>query len=123
MDASGYDLILECNGTLRHVQIKSRKLDGATANWGLHLDLAAKASGCFVLMLHSVHKARFKLEYRYFGGRPGDPLVSLESRAKMVHSVKRTKRENHRKINWGDLREPLDAPGLMVSLFGPRTAP
>ena len=32
VDASGYDLVFECNGILRHVQLKTSKSDAKTAS-------------------------------------------------------------------------------------------
>lgn len=45
-DTSGYDLVIEVDGRLRHVQLKTMRSDGKRRNVDLHLGLAAKPAGC-----------------------------------------------------------------------------
>ena len=45
VDASGYDVMFDCNGILRHVQLKTSKIDGKTARQKVNLALAEKPSG------------------------------------------------------------------------------
>lgn len=79
VDAYGYDLVLECNGVARHVQLKTSRHDGKTALQKVHTKLAEKPSGCVVWVVrHEDPKTcRMRLSYRFFGGGPGKPLPSL----------------------------------------------
>jgi hypothetical protein len=80
IDASGYDLVLECNGVMRHVQLKTSRSDGRTALQKVHTVLAAKPGGCVVWVIRheDPETRRMHLSYRFFGGAPGKPLPSLE---------------------------------------------
>jgi len=80
VDASGYDIVLECNNVLRHVQLKTSKVDGKTANQKVNVALASKRSGCVIWILRSEDQQshRMKLTYRFFGDDAGEPLPSLD---------------------------------------------
>ncbi|MCF7675643.1 MAG: hypothetical protein K9M97_09885 [Akkermansiaceae bacterium] len=79
IDASGYDLVLECNGIMRHVQLKTSGSGGRTAVQKVHTALAAKPGGCVVWVIRheDPETRRMRLSYRFFGGAPGKPLPSL----------------------------------------------
>jgi hypothetical protein len=79
VDASGYDIVLECNNVLRHVQLKTSKVDGKTANQKVNVALGRKPNGCVVWILRSEDQQshRMKLTYRFFGNDAGEPLPSL----------------------------------------------
>jgi hypothetical protein len=80
VDASGYDVVLECNGVIRHVQLKMSRADSRAASQKVHLQLAGKPSGCIVwLIRHPGGDHRPRLTYRYFRGGPGEPLPSLDA--------------------------------------------
>ena len=46
VDRAGYDLVLESNGVLRHVQLKASYRYAKTARVGININLAQKPSGC-----------------------------------------------------------------------------
>lgn len=81
IDASGYDVVFDCNGTVRHVQLKTSAVDSKTARQNVNIALAAKPSACVVWILRHEDAVtnRMKLSYLYFGGDPGEPLPSLEN--------------------------------------------
>jgi len=80
VDASGYDLVLECNGVIRHVQLKSSKADAKTSKQNVNIKLAEKPSGCVVWLIFAegVTPGRVELSYLFFGGHPREPLCSDE---------------------------------------------
>lgn len=80
-DTSGYDLLLECNCVIRHVQLKNSIVGAKTAYQKINIVLAEKPSGCVVWLLREEDesKNRVNLKYLYFGDLPGKPLPSLES--------------------------------------------
>ena len=69
IDASGYDIVFECNGIMRHIQLKTSKVDGKTAKQNCNIALAEKPSGCMVWIVRDEcpDTKRMKLSYRYFG--------------------------------------------------------
>lgn len=48
VDNSGYDLIAEAEGRVRHIQLKTSIIGGKTASQKVHTKLAEKPSGCVV---------------------------------------------------------------------------
>ena len=81
IDASGYDLVLERNGVMRHVQLKTSRTQSLAAVQKVHIALAMKPSGCVVWIIREEcpESRRMRLSYRFFGGAPGEPLPSLEA--------------------------------------------
>lgn len=80
IDAAGYDLVLECDGVIRHVQLKTSTVGGRTAQQNVNIALAEKPSGCVLWIVRDEdHQTnRMRLTYRFFGGAPGEPLPSLD---------------------------------------------
>lgn len=81
VDASGYDVVLECNGELRHVQLKTSKKDGKTASQKVNVALSSKPSGCVVWILRDEDQNdyRMRLTYLFFGAEvAGAPLPTLD---------------------------------------------
>src|SRR3954471_7012644 len=48
VDAAGYDILIECNGIARHVQVKSSHNAAKTNRVPVNVALASKPSGCVV---------------------------------------------------------------------------
>lgn len=48
VDAAGYDLILQSDGVLRHVQLKTSTLTAVTASVNLHVELWKRQGGCVI---------------------------------------------------------------------------
>lgn len=88
VDASGYDVVFECNGVLRHVQLKTSKPDARVGGQKINVALAEKPSGCVVWILrHEEHASRrMRLSYLFFGGSPGQPLPQLTNYRVAKHS-------------------------------------
>ena len=71
VDDSGYDVILQANKVVRHVQLKSS--GGNASQQTVHKRLAEKPSGCVVWVRFD--KKTFKLkEFLFYGSKPGRPL-------------------------------------------------
>ena len=81
IDSSGYDLLLECNGVIRHVQLKNSIVGAKTAYQKINIALTEKPSGCVVWLMREEDESRNRvnLKYLYFGDLPGKPLPSLET--------------------------------------------
>lgn len=85
VDRSGYDLIAEANGIIRHIQLKTTFVGSSTKSQKVHISLVGKPSGCVVL----IHFDKESLElgpYLYFGGSPGEPLSSLANHKVAKHT-------------------------------------
>ncbi|HEV7265498.1 MAG TPA: DinB family protein [Falsiroseomonas sp.] len=76
VDDAGYDLVLEANGCLRHIQLKASWSGAATAEVSVSTRLARKPSGCVVWMLYDPETLRIE-RFRWLGGAPGTPLPPL----------------------------------------------
>lgn len=76
VDRAGYDVVLEANGFVRHVQLKTTRSDSTTRKQRVNLCLGTKTSGCVVVI---VFNESLQLgPFLFFGGNPGEPLPSLE---------------------------------------------
>ena len=77
VDDGGYDLVLEANGVLRHVQLKSTFRGSKVARFTVNLALAEKPSGCVVVILCDPETLDLG-PFLWFGGPPGKPLPDLK---------------------------------------------
>ena len=79
VDRGGYDLVLEANGVMRHVQLKSSHRTAKTREVGINMNLAQKPSGCAIWI--QFDPASMDLgPFLWFGGQPGAPLPPLGDR-------------------------------------------
>lgn len=121
VDRGGYDLVMECNGVLRHIQLKASHLDSATSRQNINLNLAGKPSGCVVWV-------RFDKQtmdvgpFLWFGAEPGKPLPPLGDvvarHTKADSSGHKAERPNLRVVNRARFRELADMGALVRELFG-----
>ncbi len=79
VDRAGYDIALESNGVLRHVQFKSSYQDAKTSRVSININLAQKPSGCVIWIWFNPDSMELG-PFRWFGGKPGDPLPPLGDR-------------------------------------------
>jgi hypothetical protein len=124
VDASGYDVVLECNGVIRHVQLKTSLVGSRTASQKVHIQLGDKPSGCVIwLIRHRGDVHRLRLTYRYFGGAPGEPMPSLDGFRVAKHAkgdsqgVKK-ERPHIRVVPKGQFETILTTGELIERLFG-----
>ena len=94
-DDSGYDLLLECGGLRRYVQLKSNKKASAPT---INVKLGCKEGGCVVIILVKVPEEkstpRYELTYRFFGAeKPEDrPELGEKLPTDRTGKVKKDKR-------------------------------
>lgn len=104
-DAFGYDLVIEANGVLRHIQLKATVAAGARSSVDVQLALGDKPGGCVVWIF--VDPTTLSLgPYLWLGGAPGDPLPPLGDRA-VRHT--RADAEGQKKVRLGLRRVPKGA--------------
>ena len=106
VDHGGYDLVLESNGFLRHVQLKASYRSAKTSRVGININLAKKPSGCVIWIRFDPDSMELG-PFLWFGGRPGDPLPPLGDRIGKHTKGDRTglkaERPNIRMLNKGQL--------------------
>lgn len=93
VDDSGYDLILEANSIVRHIQLKASHHGSATSRVNVNDALARKLSGCVIWM--SFDSTTLDFDYfLWFGGEPGKKLPTLSEFDKATHQAQCTRRED-----------------------------
>lgn len=76
VDDSGYDLILEANSIVRHIQLKASHIGSATSRVNVNDALARKPSGCVVWMQFDPLTLEFD-HFLWFGNEAGERLPKL----------------------------------------------
>jgi len=122
VDNAGYDVILEANQIVRHVQLKASYHGGKTSQQKVHVKLAEKPSGCVVWIVFDEDTLELGPFY-FFGGAPGNPLPSIEE-AKVARHTKgdqdgyKAERPNIRIINKGMFTKYSSIKEVHTALFG-----
>jgi len=125
VDNSGYDLIAENRGVIRHIQLKASYLGGKTSRQNIHVRLAEKPSGCMVWIYFDQSTLSLG-PFFFFGGTPGERLPSLEH-AKIARHTKgnqhgfKAERPNIRKLSKGEFTKYETIGDLYIALFGTET--
>jgi hypothetical protein len=129
VDASGYDIVIECNGFLRHIQLKTSKSDAKAGGQKVNVALATKPSGCVIWMFRQENHdtRRMSLSYRFFGGEPGEKLPSLAKYKVAKHTKgnaegRKNPRQNIKVVPRGRFGPFLTTRELVERLFGLRAA-
>lgn len=125
VDGSGFDILLECQGVQRHVQLKATEAKGKARRQDINTNLAKRAGGCVVWIFFDGDTVNglTSLRYWFFGGKPGENLPPLgEKLAK--HSKANTlgvkgERPGLRELGRGKFVEVPSASELFTTLFGP----
>lgn len=122
VDDGGYDLVLEAENVVRHIQLKATFNGSTVRDFKVNLGLASKPSGCVVCM-------RFDREtlalgpFYWFGGKPGQKLPDL-SKFRVAKHTKgnaqgvKTERPNLRVLPVSAFQLVSDVPALTALLFG-----
>lgn len=109
----------------RYVQLKTRHKGGKNNRLNLSVQLGTLPSACVILMDWSAptESAPFQVEYRWFGGEPGEPIPSLgdniAKHTKGNASGAKLLREQIRTISIAARFEPVaSVRELTTKLFG-----
>ena len=85
VDDAGYDLVLEANGVIRYIQLKSSFRGSKTASQKVHIRRGEKPGGCVVWIMFD--PATLELgPFLWFGASAGEPLPDLGSFKVARHS-------------------------------------
>lgn len=124
VDAAGYDLVFECGGALRHVQLKASDTGGKTSRQTINTRLMEKPSGCVVWVVYRERIAdhRLDLSYLWFGANPGEPLPDL---GQLVgrNTRSKTPRPGTRIVPRARFERVASTAQLVERLFGPPPGP
>ncbi len=117
VDNSGYDIIAESNGVIRHIQLKAAFVRSATASQKSILPWQ-KPSGCVVLVYFDNETLGLRLYY-FYGAAPEFPLPSLDHLRIAKHTkgyAMRLKadRPNIRILNKGQFDRLLNVKELLI---------
>lgn len=125
VDNSGYDLALECEGTIRFIQLKSSWVGSKTATQKVNVKLAEKPGGCVIWLFQDDSDHSVELKYRFFGGGPGEPPELGEKVGKHTKGNaegEKLLRPNTRIIGIGKFDKPVNANQLFEKLFPNRNS-
>lgn len=123
VDDGGYDLVLEANGVVRHVQLKASHSAASTAEVKVSVFLAEKPSGCVVWTLFDETDMTLG-PFLWFGDAPGKRLPDI-SGFKVAKHTKGTAtgvklpRPNLRVVPKRAFDKLTSVEELVFRLFGP----
>jgi hypothetical protein len=121
VDYAGYDLVLECNGCVRHVQLKSSHRNSAVVAVNAHIGLAEKPSACIVWIKFDLSTMELG-PFLWFGAEPGQRIPSLGDRlarhVRADHTGTKGFRPKLRVIKKSSFRELSTIDQVARALFG-----
>ena len=123
VDDAGYDLVLEANSVVRHVQLKSSHARSSTSDVRVSLHLAKKPSGCIVWLWFDPKTLQLG-PFLFFGGPPGHPLPNIADFKIAKHAKGnaqgiKLERPNVRVIPKSQFETLPSVSELVLRLFGP----
>lgn len=80
VDSWGYDIVVELQGRVRHIQLKTSRAGSKTRKVNVHERLGQKPGGCVVWIVWHHDEERHRIhfdEYRWYGSKPGKPCPAL----------------------------------------------
>jgi hypothetical protein len=121
VDRGGYDVVLESNGVIRHVQLKSSFRGSKVREVDISAKLLHKPNGC-ILWLEFDHESLAIERFYWFGGEAGIGLPDLGERisrhSKGNSKGKKNERLGHRVVSKGDFQMLADIREVVRKLFG-----
>jgi hypothetical protein len=123
VDRGGYDLVLESNGLIRHVQLKSSFIGSKVREVSVSTKLLAKPGGCVVWIEFDPEMLKIE-RYLWFGAAPGSPLpdigarIARHSRANSIGQ--KAERPMHRELAKSKFEALSEIEPLVSRLFGVR---
>ncbi len=87
IDASGYDIVIESNKIIRHIQLKTSIINAAKTSVNLNTALSEKPNGCAIWIEWLLNaQNRIEMKYLFFGNPPGQSLPDISTHAVGKHS-------------------------------------
>ncbi|KPZ57957.1 hypothetical protein [Pseudoalteromonas sp. P1-25] len=121
VDNSGYDVIGECYGVVRHIQLKASFITSSTSKQNIHMKLADKPSGCVIWIIFDENTLEFK-NFLFYGDVAGEPLPGIENLKTARHTKGnkdgiKNERPNIKIINKGQFQSINSVRELFNILF------
>lgn len=121
VDRAGYDIVLEANGIIRHVQLKSSFIGSKVREVSVSTKLLTKPGGCVIWLEFDSDSLAIK-KYLWFGGEAGFALPELGAKvsrhSKANSKGQKLERPMHRVVGKGRF-EPLPDINLLANgMFG-----
>ena len=121
VDRGGYDLVLEANGIVRHVQLKSSFAGSKVRYVNVGTKLLAKPGGCIIWLEFNSIDLKL-LQYYWFGSEPGSALPDLGSKvarhSKANSQGNKSERPLHREVAKTRFEALSDITQVVDRLFG-----
>jgi hypothetical protein len=121
VDRGGYDLVLEANGIIRHVQLKSSFRGSKVREVDISTKLSHKPDGC-ILWLEFDPETLAIERFFWFGGKVGNGLPNIGARisrhSKGNSKGEKTERPIHRVLTRGRFEALADIREVAEKLFG-----
>ncbi len=121
VDRGGYDLVLEANGIIRHVQLKSSFRGSKVREVDVSTKLLRKPGGC-VLWIEFDSESLGIGRFYWFGGKAGTALPDLGLRvsrhSKGNSDGEKNERPIHRVLTRGRFEPLADIREVVERLFG-----
>jgi len=120
VDASGYDLVLECNGITRHIQLKSSYRGAKTSRVNINIGLQQKARGCAIWIMFDPRTMEIG-PFLWLGNSPDQPTPSFGDRVARHTKGNRfgtkSERPNIRVVSKSDFKVLSSMGNLALALF------
>ncbi len=121
VDRGGYDVVLESNGVIRHIQLKSSFRGSKVREVDVSTKLLRKPGGC-ILWLEFDRESLAIERFYWFGGAAGTALPDLGSRvsrhSKGNSDGEKNERPIHRVLTRGRFEALADIREVVEKLFG-----
>lgn len=122
VDDCGYDLVLEVNSIVRHVQLKATFQGSKVKRFPVNIGLSQKPSGCVVILVFEKEKLQFR-EFRWCGEPPGQQLLKIDGFQTGKHTKCNAQgikldRPQIRIVPWAEFELVPTIGELAVKLFG-----
>ncbi len=121
VDRGGYDIVLEANGVIRHVQLKSSFRGSKVREVDVSTKLLRKPGGC-ILWLEFDRESLAIERYYWFGGKAGTALPDLGLRvsrhSKGNSNGEKNERPIHRVLTRGRFEALVDTREVVKRHFG-----
>jgi hypothetical protein len=121
VDRGGYDVVLESNGVIRHVQLKSSFRGSKVREVDVSTKLLSKPGGC-ILWLEFDRESLAIERFFWFGGKTGTALPDLGPRvsrhSKGNSEGEKAERPIHRILTRGRFEALVNIDEVVEKLFG-----
>ena len=121
IDYAGYDLVVECNAVMRHIQLKTSHSLSKTCDVKVHMSLAGKPGGCVIWIKFDIETLALG-PFLWFGAPPNERLPGLGDRiarhTKADSTGTKGERPNLRVVTRRQFDQLATMDDVVTKLFG-----